>query len=1142
MPTMPNHSRLRLVDSPRATSVSFAPPDPVTLGPRGREPTRAPIVVGPGRAMDAVPNRVRAERGAGVSYPIQPGKVQAPALRDETLARTRLLDWLEAKIHSRVIFVIADAGYGKTTLLADFSRRTRLRTIWYRIDEDDRDWVGFLSHLIAAGREHDPEFAPRTVAMLRSLEPGGPTRDDAIAAFLRELPSIAAEGAALIFDDFHLADEVADVRLIAREIVARAPDRLSIVFASRRLPPVPVSKLRTVGELAELGIGDLRFSDSELEQLFRETYGRPLEPDVLTELAKRTEGWAASLTLVQAALRERSPAETRSFIRGLSGARDELHDYLAEEVVGDLPQIHQQFLMRTSVLQIVTPELAQVAAGLPAIEVQSLILESERLGLLGRRPNRRSTAQRYHPLVREFLDERLQREIGSAGVDELHITVARWAETTDWRTASHHFASARRWPELQRVLETHVETIVASGAFTAAADLMRQLPDTTASATAHVILGREASAIGDYATVQTHAEIASRLAPDDDVVLGNLVSAKVLMGSFDEAEELAERWALSATSGLQQTISEAFLAVIAGSLDGDLFAVIRLCESLADRCSEGGFHHFEGVSWLNAALAHVAIGRLDRAGACAAKATEALSISSSGAELASARSLEAFVFGLRGDLPLARTRFASTLADLVGGPRTELLTEYAEVEALVGDTDRAAYLLAQRNQDIGESTSALVQLLEALLQIRRGDAAKAYQTMAGMAVGRPTVNPGFQSRIRATRALAAALGARRDAGDAAREAADLARRQGAGTWLALADLVRGHVDGSINSAITALPESTRFVISIAAELVVLNLGELDSRSLEVVLSAAQSAAERWRPVLRREVLNRSRIRLESARLLDLVGELQDVPILRRVAREPKRSGQDRLLGRALARRLAAVATVRDLGRVSIEVDGSVIAGGDIRRKVLSLLCFLMTRPRWAATREEVMEAMWPDMDPSSAINSLNQSVYFLRRIFEAEYTEDTTAGYVHQDSDLLWLDHDLVRSLSSECARLVAEYGRNADPDIALALADLYQGRFALDFAYDEWSADYREWLHVAYLHVIETQIRADVDGGHYQRGIRLARTALQIEPRNEELELSLLKLLRGSGAHSAAAEQYTRYANVLRSDLGVEPPSRDAI
>ena len=133
------------------------------------------MAVGPGRAVTAAPDRIRAERGTGVSYPIQPGKVQAPALRDEILARTRLLEWLETKIHCRVLFVIADAGYGKTTLLADFSRRTRLRTIWYRLDDDDRDWVGFLSHLVAAGREHDPDFAPRTAAILRSLGPGGPT-------------------------------------------------------------------------------------------------------------------------------------------------------------------------------------------------------------------------------------------------------------------------------------------------------------------------------------------------------------------------------------------------------------------------------------------------------------------------------------------------------------------------------------------------------------------------------------------------------------------------------------------------------------------------------------------------------------------------------------------------------------------------------------------------------------------------------------------------------------------------------------------------------------------------------------------------------------------------------------------------------
>ena len=157
-----------LVDTQSEHSVSFAPP----TGPR-------PLVaVGPGRpAADPFSQGVL---GAGMNgYPIQPAKVQRPSLRDETLARDRLLDWLAAKIHHRVILVLADAGYGKTTLLADFSRRTRLRTLWYRLEDDDRDWVSFLSHLVAAGRQHDPGFAPGTAALLGELTTGAPTRDEA---------------------------------------------------------------------------------------------------------------------------------------------------------------------------------------------------------------------------------------------------------------------------------------------------------------------------------------------------------------------------------------------------------------------------------------------------------------------------------------------------------------------------------------------------------------------------------------------------------------------------------------------------------------------------------------------------------------------------------------------------------------------------------------------------------------------------------------------------------------------------------------------------------------------------------------------------------------------------------------------------
>ena len=194
MESMARPDSLAMIDTVLDGSVSFAPPDP-SDAPGPGDGAEWPLhgTVDAGRRVSTPALLGGASRDGVSGYPIQIGKVQRPPLREETLARHRLLDWLDVKIHNRVVFVIADAGYGKTTLLADFSRRTRLRTLWYRMDEEDRNWVTFLSYLVAAGREHDAEFAPRTHAMLQDTGPGGATRDEAVAMFLRELPDIAPD-------------------------------------------------------------------------------------------------------------------------------------------------------------------------------------------------------------------------------------------------------------------------------------------------------------------------------------------------------------------------------------------------------------------------------------------------------------------------------------------------------------------------------------------------------------------------------------------------------------------------------------------------------------------------------------------------------------------------------------------------------------------------------------------------------------------------------------------------------------------------------------------------------------------------------------------------------------------------------------
>ena len=172
-----------------------------------------------------------------------------------------------------------------------------------------------------------------------------------------------------------MADDVPDIKLIARELVVRGPERLTLIFSSRRQPAVPVARLRARGELAELSTADLRFSEFETETLFKDTYGYSLERDVVADPSARTEGWAASLYLVQAALRDRTVREARAFVKGSSGAHAELYDYLAEEVIGELTAQHQEFLMRTAILQAVEHEPAAIVTGLDAPAAPDRIAE-----------------------------------------------------------------------------------------------------------------------------------------------------------------------------------------------------------------------------------------------------------------------------------------------------------------------------------------------------------------------------------------------------------------------------------------------------------------------------------------------------------------------------------------------------------------------------------------------------------------------------------------------------------------------------------------------------------------------------------------------------------------------------------------------
>jgi DNA-binding SARP family transcriptional activator len=1010
------------------------------------------------------------------------------------------------------------------------------------MDEEDRNWVTFLSYLVAAGREHEPDFAPRTHAMLQDTGPGGATRDEAVAMFLRELPAIAPTPTVLILDDYHVAEGAGDVSSVAKLLVTKAPERLTIVIASRRTPDVAVGRLRAQGELAALTTRDLQFSESEIADLFADDKGQRLDRESLGLLNRRSEGWAASLQLVRTAVRDRTLSEVREFIRRLSGDQTELYDYLAEEVVGDLGSSHQDFLMRTSILQAVTVEGASAICDISQSDAAGLVERSERLGLIAKQSNALG-AYRYHPLVREFLEARLRSAIGRHGVALLHEKAGAWAEQVDWREACYHYDRAGNVTALHQTLDSSIDHIAGQGGYETASEFLRRHKPTTTTSSFEIIASRMEHRRGEFESAIRRADHAVALSPDSDVALNNSITLHAHVGDHQASWELAKRMATSATTGLYRTIARASCLRYECSLDGRLAELIETLEELVSQSDAGDLSHFAGVSHLNLSLAEHARGDNRAALLHADLAVEALAKAYAGDELASAYLARAHAEANVGLMEDARSDVNAAEQNQPAAARGEWLIEAAELEVVFGHAAAASALLDEvRVTPMLHSLSNFATTTEARLALRMGENDRARELAAAFEIGAPSEVPGFMTRQLAIRAHVAVASRSDDAQQLIRDAIELADRQGALRWVryikVLLALSADDAAGALSLLIERSSSDQLSDLDAFAELACLQLANLSDTALEALVDHAARRRERWLPPLRNELAETaSPSRWRAGEVLDQIGTASDIPALRALSRSARAPRSRVALGRSLARRLAPRFRIEDLGRVQIVAASAHTPTSSVRRKVLAMLCFLLTRPRFSATRDEVIDALWPDLSPDVAVNSLNQTVYFLRRVFEPTYVEDLSAGYVHHSSDVLWLDAELISSRSADCLSVIDDIGSDLEPGNVTRLSDIYTDRFALDFAYEEWAVPFRTSLHVGYLQVVEAAVTRDMGSGHEDRAIELARKALDLDPGVESLELALVRLYRTTGAHSAAAEQYAHYATMLKDELGVEPP-----
>jgi DNA-binding SARP family transcriptional activator len=633
------------------------------------------------------------------------------------------------------------------------------------------------------------------------------------------------------------------------------------------------------------------------------------------------------------------------------------------------------------------------------------------------------------------------------------------------------------------------------------------------------------------------AEQAALVAEDPDtqaVALLNLARLRSLWGFDDLSLQFATDARRSTTDPTHASIAEAFLLVGGLCKLGDLDAGSDQLRALAARQEREGLHWYRAITLLNQALALEWAGSLTEALSVATTAeSEMARLGSRGVERAAALVGRANILAKLGRRTESGRLVDQALAMSSSVARGEAAIEACRLHTAFGTLSEAEAALQIAEAASFHDNPGLVQLVRGEIALRRYELVVAREAATSLdAEPCADISGLLRSRLFKTR-VALALD-HPDAGTFAGEALEIAALQHSRPGQLMAALLRAIVDGAgLSELLVGLDPASTYVVSMLAESLAAASSRMTLEAWQLVAQEAYQRPERWHDTLLAETTRTSSER--CAELLATIGDGVDAAQLRTLAADSKLLRAPAL---RITQRLAQQVQIVDLGHIEVFLGSERLRVA--RRKVTGLLCFLGSRPTMAATRDEVLEALWPDLSPETATNSLHQTIYFLRRAFEPDYREGLSAGYVTYDGEIVALSDDLCDSLSRRCWRSIRRVPK--DPEALTELLDQYRGKFALDFAYDDWASDYRDNLHAAVLAAAESGMTRLLMADDSDRAIQIGHRMLGVAPDADAIELLLLRAYKHSGRHAAAAEQYAHYAAVQRHELGVVPPPLDEI
>jgi len=1050
------------------------------------------------------------------ALPLIVTKIRVPRRRHDLLPRRRLVNFIHAHLDRKLILISAPAGYGKTSLLTDFSHDTDLPVCWYTLDEFDRDLHVFLEHFIAAITHKFPAFGGRSLNFLRDTADPGANLYPLVATLVQEIYDTIPEYFFLVLDDHHAVEVQEQINEFLDLFVSYVDENCHMIIASRTLPALPnLSLLVARRQAAGLSIDELRFTPQEIQALAQQNYKLDLSPEQANKLAERTGGWITGLLLTTAHRWQQAHADVA--VRGRINI--DIYDYLSRQVLNRQPDDLRAFLLASSVLDDMSPQLC---AEVLQIERPDRLMDQVRIrNLFVIEYEDEQVRLRYHDLFRDFLQDTL-RNLDEARFRDLTLRAAQaYAARGEWERAVSRYLALGHFEPVVDIIDRLAVQLSDAGHWDTLAGWIDALPEEDLAANPtflihrgkiHMERGEHAEALALYALAE---EIFIATGDEPGRAQALVMKGYILrfQGRYAEALAQSEK-ALQLASGT--TNEERAAMALAhknaglchfrqGHLDRGRAALAesaRLYETLADSHGEGMVYHDLG-------LAHELMGDLSGAVDHYQAALQRWEQLGSPGPWANTLNGLGVVYYLQGKYEQAAQTLEEALAK---SRRAGDLRVEAFIWASLGDLhrDQSAYERAHQ---------AYAQALEIADRSRIA----FIQTYA-------TNGMGNIARLQGDRVLAA---------NRLERALALADKHGSGYEASLCHISLGILAGET--------------------------GDLNTALQHLDLAVERFSAGGFRRDLASACLHRAQIAFQAGDRLQALSDLEQTLELTRqlgfdqfVVVEGERLSE--LLGYAqskglgdsippgLMKRLETHhAEVTSRPEPSIQVEPgqalriyalgqprALLDGQNIQWPIQQSrdLFFCLVQHPQGLRKEEIGALFWPEHPPHKLDGVFRSTLYRLRRaVFRDSVIFADGVYSFNWDSDF-WFDVRTFEALLDQAKQTTIIDEKHTILEEALALC---QGDY-LEGIYDDWCVLERERLREDQLAARESLAKLYASRGSLQDAVEAYQHLVALDPYREPAHRELMRCHYRLGDRVAAIKQYQTCVQILRDDLGLSP------